>query len=188
MILAKLKEATKIQHQQLEMTVDIMNNALNLNDYEKLLRKFYGFYASVEPQIFSNINLRQISFNYEERLKLPLLERDLQILNGADFEVKTLEICGDTPNLSRFAQVIGCMYVLEGATLGGQIIGRHLREKLNLSPANGAAFFNSYGERVGQMWKSFVIMAADQALILDKDEEITMSAQETFIKFEKWFR
>ncbi len=133
----------------MEKTVDVMNRALNISDYEKLLRKFYGFYAPVEPQILSKIQLQNIDFDYEARLKLPLLERDLQILNGADFDIKTLEICRDTPALDNFAQVIGCMYVLEGATLGGQIIGRHLREKLNLCPANGAAFFNSYGEQVG---------------------------------------
>ena len=76
---------------------------------------------------------------------MPLLKRDLEKLSGEDFEINLLEICRDLPLVETFAQTLGCPYVLEGATLGGQVVGRHLRENLNLSPENGAAFFNSYG-------------------------------------------
>ena len=186
MILAKLKEATKLQHQQLETTVDVMDQMLNAEDYEKLLRRFYGFYAAVEPPILRVFQKENIDFDYDARLKIPLLTRDLRFLNGADFDINTLEICLDAPPFETFAQTLGGAYVLEGATLGGQIIGRHLRDNLQFLPASGAAFFNSYGENVGKMWKAFGAMATAAAETLDKDDEITASARNTFTKFDKW--
>ena len=119
-------------------------------------------------------------------MKIPLLERDLKNLNGEDFDPSSLVLCRDLPALDSFAQVIGCLYVLEGATLGGQIIGRHLRQNLNLSPENGAAVFNNYGERVWQMWKAFSAMANEQAEILKAVKEIIASAVNTFTKFDTW--
>ncbi len=187
MILAKLKEATKPAHLRLETTVDLLNSALDLESYQNLLRKFYGFYAPVEPQLLRVIKQQSIDFDYEDRLKVPLLKRDLQNLTGENFDFEIINLCRDSPALKTFAQTLGCLYVLEGATLGGQIISRHLRQNLNLTAENGAAFFNSYGERVGQMWKAFGAMANEQAEKLNSDEEIIASAQETFTKFEKWF-
>lgn len=186
MILAKLKEATKTQHLRLEKSVDLLNNALDLKSYQDLLRKFYGFYAPLESQLLRIIKEKNIDFRFEPRLKLPLLKYDLQILNGGDFEINRLEICGDLPHIETFAQSLGCLYVVEGATLGGQIIGRHLREYLNLTPENGAAFFNSYSGEVGRMWKEFGVMATAQAEILDSDEEIITAARETFTKLDGW--
>jgi heme oxygenase len=49
---------------------------------------------------------------------------------------------------------VGCLYVLEGATLGGQFISRHLAT-LGIGPANGGLFFHGYGAKTGEMWKSF---------------------------------
>lgn len=186
MILAKLKEATKIQHQQLEEKVDVFEQMLNLTDYEKLLRRFYGFYAPIEPPILQMIQKQTIGFDYKSRLKTPFLEQDLEILNGKDFQISSLKTCRHLPELKTFAQTLGCLYVLEGATLGGQIIGRHLRQHLDLSPEHGAAFFNSYGANVGQMWKAFGAMATAQAAILANDQEIVAAAQETFTKFGEW--
>ncbi len=186
MILVKLKEATKPAHSRLEMTVDLLNSALDLESYQNLLLKFYGFYAPVEPQLLRVIKLQSIDFDYEARLKVPLLTGDLRNLNGENFDFDTVEICGDAPALDTFAQTLGCLYVLEGATLGGQIISRSLKRNLNLTAENGAAFFNGYGERTGQMWKAFGAMANAQAETFNRDEEIIASAQETFAKFEKW--
>jgi heme oxygenase (biliverdin-IX-beta and delta-forming) len=186
MILTKLKEATKTRHQSLETKVDLMNQIQDLSSYEKLLRSFYGFYMPVEPQIFKLFQEKEIEFDYTERLKVSLLENDLKILNGGDFEIGKLEICKNLPEINSFAQSLGSMYVLEGATLGGQIIGRHLRDNLGLTAENGASFFNSYGGNVGTMWKDFGIMATKQAEILNDDEVITAAAQSTFTKFEEW--
>ena len=50
---------------------------------------------------------------------------------------------------------MGCLYVLEGATLGGVVIRRHPEQKLRLGPDNGAAFFHAYGPDTGRRWREF---------------------------------
>jgi heme oxygenase (biliverdin-IX-beta and delta-forming) len=104
-----------------------------------------------------------------------------------EFGKNRLEIYRDLPKVETFAQTLGAKYVFEGATLGGRIISRHLRQNLHIMPEKDAAFFNSYGENVGQMWKAFGALTAAHAGLLNSDEEIIASAQETFTKFEKWF-
>ena len=114
-----------------------------------------------------------------------MLTRDLQILNDGDWAAISLKMCQDLPALNDFAEALGCIYVFEGATLGGQFIAGHLRRNFGLTPENGAAFFNSSGERVGQMWESFGATAT--ATVLEMDEKIVGAARETFTKFKKWF-
>ena len=83
----------------------------------------------------------------------------------------------------------GCMYVLEGATLGGQIIRRLLKEKLSITSANGGAFFSAYGDRVRVMWNEFREALSQFAISHpDESEAIVASASETFAKFDHWLR
>jgi heme oxygenase len=46
--------------------------------------------------------------------------------------------------------------VLEGSSLGAQVISRHYRETLGLSPDHGLRYFTGYGEETGSRWRSFL--------------------------------
>jgi heme oxygenase len=91
------------------------------------------------------------------------------------------------PTLDTAAKAFGSIYVMEGATLGGQIITRHVKEHLDLTPENGGAFFNSYGPMVGPMWKGFGTAITAFAEKADADDEIVDSAKETFDAFRESF-
>ena len=71
MILPKLKEATRQQHAQLELTVDVAQQTQEVKSYERLLRTFYGFYAPLEPQLLRIVQAQKMAFDYESRLKTP---------------------------------------------------------------------------------------------------------------------
>jgi heme oxygenase len=77
------------------------------------------------------------------------------------------------------------MYVLEGATLGGQIVLQHVQPFLGIDHC-GATFFASYGERVGAMWRAF----CDRLERLDQSEEargiMITSACSTFESLHHW--
>ena len=45
--------------------------------------------------------------------------------------------------------------MVEGATLGGQLLRRHLAPRLALTPERGLAYFAAYGDAVGPMWRAF---------------------------------
>ena len=76
--------------------------------------------------------------------------------------------------------------MLEGATLGGQIISRHVRRTLGLTPETGARFFHGNGARTADMWRTFRAaldgFAADPATA----DAVVESANATFRSMRRW--
>lgn len=186
MILAKLKEATRDQHEALENVVDVMNKTFSIEDYKELITKFYSFYAAVEPTLPA-AELSAAGFDVEPRRKTPLLERDLKHL-GILESARNAPPFTDIPTLDTAAKAFGGIYVMEGATLGGQVITRQLKEHLGITPDNGGAFFNSYGANVGPMWNAFKASVTAFAETADDDESIVDAARETFDTFRRCFQ
>lgn len=186
MILAKLKESTRDQHEALESVVDVMNRTFSLDDYKGLLTKFYRFYSSLEPNLPTG-ELLEAGFDTSPRKKVPLLERDLNALGVLD-KVKHLPAGSGAPAVGSVPEAWGSIYVMEGATLGGQVITRHLKEHLGVTPEKGGAFFNSYGKEVGPMWKAFgAAVTAYSEKNPEADEAIVESAKRTFDSFRECF-
>jgi heme oxygenase len=76
--------------------------------------------------------------------------------------------------------------VLEGATLGGQLIARHVIPLLGLAPDAGAAFFTSYGAEVGARWRSLGEFLRRQ---LGREADVQRAAGaacDTFGKLDCW--
>jgi heme oxygenase len=174
MILQKLKESTRQQHEDVEEAVDVMGNMFNLDDYKRLISKFWAFYAAYEP-VLPYAELKEAGFDYDERRKLRWLEADAKVL-----ELGEVEEFDGIPDVSSLPKAFGSLYVIEGSTLGGAVISRHLNQHLGLTPENGGSFYASYGQQVGPMWKQFgeavTAFAGDGA----NDEEIIQSAIDTF--------
>lgn len=186
MILGKLKEATREQHDALENVVDVMSRTFTIEDYRTLLLKFYRFYAAVEPLLPVD-DLKAEGFDVEPRRKLPKLESDLEHI-GVLEDAKNAPAWTDVPDLSTTAKAFGAIYVMEGATLGGQVITRHLKEHLGLTPEEGGAFFNSYGKEVGPMWKEFgTAITAFAERNAGSDDDTVEAARQTFDSFRKCF-
>jgi len=57
------------------------------------------------------------------------------------------------------SEIVGMMYPLEGSTLGGQVISKHLRRNLGLTPDHGARFFHGYGDDTESFWSAFIEFA-----------------------------
>jgi heme oxygenase (biliverdin-IX-beta and delta-forming) len=74
---------------------------------------------------------------------------------------------------------------MEGATLGGQLISRHLEQALGLKDGNGYAFFSSYGQEVGAMWRGFREMLIQQSST-SADDAIVRGATDTFHAMHAW--
>lgn len=175
MILQKLKESTRQQHEEIEQVVDVMNRMFKIDDYKDLIGKFRRFYSAYEPTLPIE-NLRKVGFDYDNRRKLPSLEADVAALGVA----ATSGSFDELPDVSTVARAFGSLYVIEGSTLGGQVITRHIKQHLNLSPENGAAFFHNYGSEVGPMWKQFREAITAFANGGKEDEEIISAAEATF--------
>jgi len=186
MILAKLKEQTAEQHQRLETKLDILARLSSPQGYKSLLEQFYGFYRPLEIHLGSVMCLPGSLSNFTARRKTPLLEKDLLFLDSSERDLAELPQCRKLPTVESEAQVFGCLYVLEGATLGGQIISKHVADKLGYERERGASFFKSYGAEVRAMWCGFVQALREYATAHDADDEVVAAAVDTFDKFEQW--
>jgi heme oxygenase len=109
---------------------------------------------------------------------------DLQLLGRTSTQVEALPRCAELPLQLTPSHALGILYVLEGATLGGQVIGRNLSAVLKLGATNGAAFFAGYGDETRAMWKRFS-EHVDRSAALDS-ETVIASAVDTFEKLRSW--
>lgn len=179
MILKKLKESTKIQHERLEKKVNLMSQTLSIDQYKHIITKFHRFYSYVEPKILS-FELEEFGYDFNKRSRLKLLEQDIKKL-----DLQPLASWQGPPLLESVGEVFGCLYVIEGSSLGGKIIGQHLKEKLGLTAESGASFFNIYGAETGKMWKEFGNIIESFSLKYQNDDQIIKGAIDTFQGFEE---
>jgi heme oxygenase len=149
-------------------------------------KRFYGFYRPIETLLLSIRDLENLPLELPSRLKLPLLRRDLISLGIDPEAIERLPLCCKLPPLKSVSEALGCLYVLEGSTLGGKIITRHLKKILPVDENQGCRFFHSYGDNVGRMWTSFLEILerhcdrhADARVVIE-------SACQTFASLDAW--
>ena len=185
MILQRLRAETSQNHSAIESQMPVLDPNMSLATYCELLKRFWGYYAPLEDLLRMEIDIYWPDQEYlcSERAKVPLLEKDLRAFGQS---VELLERCTNLPELKTPAQVLGCLYVIEGATLGGQIISKHLLANLGLGPETGAAFFNGYGADSGQQWQSFRLFLTSNAEPMSQDDEIVVSSNDTFKTLREW--
>ena len=187
-ILARLKARTAHQHQQTEDGVDVMSDDFSREDYRRLLVRFYAFYKSYEAKMRDALRENPIDLDYEERLNTLKLEADLVNLGMTENEISEVKAFDVLPALDSKEEIFGSLYVIEGSTLGGQYISRHLKEKFGLDETNGVAFFSGYGKDTGKMWNAFRESITAFAETTSEHEAIIKSANATFEKIGKALR
>ena len=165
-----------------------MDPAFSLADYRRLLARFYGYYVPLEARMVAWSRVEARGIDYAERVKVPELERDLIALGETAETIAQLPRCTVLPALATEAEALGCLYVVEGSTLGGQVITRQLLKSLGLTVENGVAFFNGSGAETGARWKAFGAWLEEAAARLDHDQDdaIIAGANETFRTLGDW--
>ena len=186
MILTRLKHETQAAHQAIEARVDLLNRLGSVADYRQLLERFWGFYAPIEEAVAAGPEWASFGVDIQQRMKAPALARDLQSLGLSPVAVDALPLCRTLPAMASFPHRLGCLYVLEGATLGGQIIAREVHGRLGLTAEQGCSFFASYGEHVGAMWRAFRVLLLQAAADELAAEALVRGANETFEAFDRW--
>jgi heme oxygenase len=190
-LLQRLKAETRPHHERAERTVRLMDPGLTLEHYRHHLEALYGFYAPLEARLAPQLAGLVPELRAAERWKLPLLVEDLRFLGHDAASLASLPRASWLPPLNGLPEALGCCYVLEGATLGGQLILRHLQRHFEGIPAGDFAFFRAYGEEVGPMWKAFgeaVTRASEAAASEDFDSRAVQSAKDTFDAFGHWLQ
>jgi len=149
-----LKQATSADHDQLEPLMhvnDIMNGTLSAAQYKQILVTNYLVHKNLEEAIYSKLsNKTAQDIGLPHREKLAALQKDLDELNISEPETGTEEITFGNSD----AELLGAMYVLEGATLGGSVIVKRLKTNPELNHLT-FNYYQVYGEKLIPMWKRF---------------------------------
>lgn len=186
MILGLLKERTLRLHERIERTVDLPARLDSVGRYAALLARFHGYYAPLEERL-AGAGLAAAGVDLGARCKAELLRADLAALGAGADAIGALPRCPDLPAVAGAADGLGCLYVLEGATLGGQVARREVERRLGLVPGRGCSFFGSYGERVGPMWREFCrALEGYAAAAPGAADRIVGAACATFAGLDRW--
>lgn len=186
MFLQRLKQATRERHAHLEAQLPLLDPGLSHDAYRRFVGRFLGYYAPLESRLLSSPWWGPIGLAYAERRKTPHLVRDLVALGSTPAALAQVEQCRELPDVASSARLLGCLYVIEGATLGGQIITRHLNTHLGLTAQSGAAFFSGYGAQTGSRWKAFGTQLTAYVQHSGGDDEIIAGANQTFATIDRW--
>jgi heme oxygenase len=182
-LMAKLKESIQPYHKRLESKVDWFKPGFSQADYLELLQRFWTYYSPLEQKLSQIPELKLWLPDFGQRAKLPLLAQDLQNLGLTADTLSQMPLCAELPQLNEPEAALGCLYVIEGSTLGGQVISSHLKQTFAIGKTNGAAFFTGYGDATGTMWQTFK-EAINQAEV--NQETVITAACETFTTLERW--
>ena len=176
-ILDTLKYETKKAHQEAEKILIFQLKSLKSPyEYAQLLEQLYIFYTPIETILLQKISSKLIP-DISKRIHMPHILEDLKIL-----EYKLLRnpedplIAVKTPS-----HALGILYVIEGSTMGGQIIAKMINENVYMNGLDATNYFSSYKEETHIMWNSFKqnISSIEKNI---NDQEMLKGAQETFEK------
>lgn len=183
-ILERLKLETAAEHAEIESATRIMAPELSLIEYRRYLESTFGFYKVAEERLCQAGVWEVLVLPAAERLKLPLLVRDLELLGDTNWA--EVETCRTPPPWPSLAEAVGGAYVLEGSTLGGRVISRHIRQRFGDDVPR--AFLECYGEKTGENWQSFRAALTRFATSRETADRVVAGAQETFRAFTRWLK
>jgi heme oxygenase (biliverdin-IX-beta and delta-forming) len=181
----QLKRETTGLHRRLETDLGLLEADLSLDRYRRILELFFGFYSPIEAGMSHRVSAG-LELEFPLRARAGLIEGDLRSIGLSSCQVAGLRRCADLPPLSSREELAGCLYVIEGACLGGQFIAPVLRDRLGVAQTCGASFFIGDAERTRERWSLFLIWLEDLVRAGAAAEEIITSACATFLAFARW--
>lgn len=161
MIREILKAETLKDHEYLEDKFNILlSKELTKKTYLALLKHLYLFHLYFEKNLEELSIKNKVIENYlSDRKKSDWLKHDIDILTESSYKVDLGEKSDfHFKDFSNIASLMGAIYVLEGATLGGQIITKKLRAHENLLINEATRFYAGYHENTGKMWRDYLTL------------------------------
>lgn len=148
-----LRQNTRQYHDMAEEKFSsqrIFDHDFSLEDYQYLLLGNYCLIEAFEDEVFSHISqYPQLELLLCRRRKLPSIKKELE--QFAPLAVKPPA----TVTITNVYEAIGILYVIEGSTLGGNVIAKNLRRSERFKGFD-FPYFGIYGQETGLMWKNFL--------------------------------
>ncbi|MBD5655563.1 MAG: biliverdin-producing heme oxygenase [Candidatus Eremiobacteraeota bacterium] len=179
--LESLRSATRERHRALEAMPSqqrLLQSDYRLAEYRSLLQRLYGFYM---PLASALDNRSAWSVRVTDRAEL--LAHDLRDLGSTAADLRELARCEDLPMLDTCDRVLGCRYVMEGATLGGRVIVKHLERTFREFGGTPMRFFAGDGTVTAKRWLESCAIVNAEATDFD---QLCATACATFDAMAAW--
>lgn len=186
----RLRHETRAEHERIEANPRfsrLMAPDLTMAEYRLLVARLHGHHAPLEAALEAMAHRLPACLALHRRLnRRAALADDLVALGFTPADIAALPRC-EALAIRSVEQALGALYVLEGSTLGGQLIARHLRATLGIGAADGAAHVVPYGPETGTLWRDFrlALDAGADAAQFDPDTVIA-AARRAFDRLDRW--
>lgn len=152
MVSEYLKQNTAELHDAAEKLFSsdkIFNKTFTFDDYKKIIRNNYLMLLNSENQIIESLSGHfSEKLQLDQRKKLSVIEKDLSSLSIENEKPQ------QSVEISNHNEALGMLYVIEGSTLGGNVIAKQLSKTEGFEDVT-FNFFGCYKENTGLMWKNF---------------------------------
>lgn len=184
-VLRMLRTETADVHEDVERTLGLLDRGLERPRLVHVLQRLHGFWTAAEAGLDAwalrhPADARALTWS--RRRRAGLFADDLRALGapgGADLP--------ELPAVATTEAALGRLYVLEGSTLGGTFIDRHLAALPHLAGVRLGAF-SPYGTQTGAMWHAFRAATRDQVAAGANAAAVVAAARETFAVLAAWCR
>jgi heme oxygenase (biliverdin-IX-beta and delta-forming) len=184
-VLQLLRTGTATEHAEVERMLDLMDDGLDRARLIEVLDRLHGFWASAEAGLDAWAEKHAAdarAVDWSRRRRAGLFADDLRTLDADGGGARPR-----LPQVDDTDQALGRMYVLEGSTLGGTFIDRHLAGLPQLAGVRVRAF-SPYGPDTGAMWHAFRRTTRERIATGGDAEVGVAAARQTFGALAAWCR
>ena len=173
----RLRATTRAQHLEAEARLDpAVRLAAPAADAD-LLDRLWALHAGAE-RAFAETGLARLDIDLAARRRSPWIAQDLQAVAGRAPRWPASVMAFDTRH-----EALGGLYVLEGSSLGGQVLFRQAQARLGVTASHGGRFFHGHGARTGRLWREFLAVLAGVPAMGREADEVEAGARATFSRF-----
>lgn len=155
---ARLRAATKRSHHNIDhhpVLSPLVSSQLDVEQYKFILQTLYGFHEPLQMAMESACRKFQPDLFFLPSDRRAWLQQDFDFFGISLPDIGSSAPIWDSRDISCNAELIGALYVVEGSTLGGQVIARQLKENFSFGPTTGARLFNGHEGDTYSRWESF---------------------------------
>jgi heme oxygenase (biliverdin-IX-beta and delta-forming) len=182
-VLRMLRTGTAAEHEAVERALDLLDPGLERGRLVEVLGLLHGFWRAAEAGLdawAAAFPADADAVDWARRRRAPLFASDLAALGAAPPAPRP-----GLPALEGTDDALGRLYVLEGATMGGTFIDRHLAGLPGLAGVRLRAF-TPYGDDTGAMWHAFRRVTRERVTAGGDAAAVVASARDTFRALAAW--
>jgi heme oxygenase len=181
-IMSRLKNETAAAHARVDALMDL--SRMSRDRYARALAALRDAQLAAESELVRHSDeLAASGYDPGARSKVAWLEADLHAIGAFAAPAAHTLLLADP------AAAFGAVYVMEGSTLGGQVIARHVMPLLDVTAERGCRYFSGYRADTGLRWRetsaAITRYASDHPTAVD---QMIAGANDTFALVESALR